>query len=674
MAGSCVQQKKTFFGGDIIFYSSLMWLEYKSKRFDFIVLQHTPCDMRSATSEKRQVIQQSTHSSTGGESESRSMSEANGSAAYGQAYTAPTVGKREEANVLRARGLVALILLLAVAGVATTTNLIVKQQERSDFENKFEGYATQIPAVTASKVRQITEALDSFASSIGAQAAIEHTWRNTSWPFYRITEWSVQAQLLAKLTGVEKPFIVVAPIVQEDDREEWNKFAAEQNPLWYQESIENEGYKKFTAQELFNSTIPFTFLYDRDNGHQPLPVTRPGEVVPYFQAYPIGPPLGSKTMLTNMDALLSSPQTESAYRFTRFTRRPTLGFVRIHVDAENTVPGSQVVQPIFDGPDTAADDRKVVAILLIQIPWLDYMKDLLAEGVDGIFVVLESASLGQSLTKLERRTITYQINGRDVVLLGEADLHDPEYDALGRSTVLVERRGVPLLSLHIYPSAELEDSFQTNNDIIYTVVVVVIFVFTTLVFLLYDFSVGRRQRAIMERIIKQDRIVSDVFPTAIRDRLYENQTKNMVEEDDADLVGDGGPLGLDSSFLSKSSSKNRSAPLAELFPSVTVVFADLVGFTSWSSAREPHHVFILLETIYGAFDKLAYRHSVFKVETVGDCYVAAVGLPEPRDDHAVVACRFARECIKKLKDATLKLEVSLGPDTSDLELRTGIHR
>lgn len=38
---------------------------------------------------------------------------------------------------------------------------------------------------------------------------------------------------------------------------------------------------------------------------------------------------------------------------------------------------------------------------------------------------------------------------------------------------------------------------------------------------------------------------------------------------------------------------------------------------AWSSAREPAQVFTLLENIYGAFDKLAYRHGVFKVETVG---------------------------------------------------------
>eukprot|EP00980_Cylindrotheca_fusiformis_P003236 scaffold735_cov116-Cylindrotheca_fusiformis.AAC.6 len=151
----------------------------------------------------------------------------------------------------------------------------------------------------------------------------------------------------------------------------------------------------------------------------------------------------------------------------------------------------------------------------------------------------------------------------------------------------------------------------------------------------------------MDRVAKQDRIVSDIFPTAIRDRLYENhQGKNMMNGDDNEA--DGGPLGLDDTFYGQSSAIG-SAPLADLFPSVTV-------------------------TIFGAFDKLAYRHNVFKIETVGDCYVAATGLPEPTEDHAVVACRFARDCLRKMKDVTLKLEVSLGPDTSDLDLRTGIHR
>jgi hypothetical protein len=99
-------------------------------------------------------------------------------------------------------------------------------------------------------------------------------------------------------------------------------------------------------------------------------------------------------------------------------------------------------------------------------------------------------------------------------------------------------------------------------------------------------------------------------------------------------------------------------PIADFWPNTTILFAGLSGFTAWSSTREPTQVFTLLETLYGAMDRAARRLGVFKVETVGDCYVAVsrvvfcsgrkvatwshqfflsfylqvTGLPEPRDD------------------------------------------
>ena len=56
-----------------------------------------------------------------------------------------------------------------------------------------------------------------------------------------------------------------------------------------------------------------------------------------------------------------------------------------------------------------------------------------------------------------------------------------------------------------------------------------------------------------------------------------------------------------------------------------VLFVHIKGFTSWSSSREPVEVFKLLETLYGAFDLIADQRKVFKVETIGDCYVAITG-------------------------------------------------
>jgi class 3 adenylate cyclase len=114
-------------------------------------------------------------------------------------------------------------------------------------------------------------------------------------------------------------------------------------------------------------------------------------------------------------------------------------------------------------------------------------------------------------------------------------------------------------------------------------------------------------------------------------------------------------------------------PIADLFPHTTVLFADIVGFTAWSSEREPEQVFTLLQTVYHAFDRLAKRRGVFKVETIGDCYVAVTGLPDPQPDHAVRIAKFSRECMIKMTELTKKLEVSLGPGTGDLCMRLGLH-
>ena len=70
---------------------------------------------------------------------------------------------------------------------------------------------------------------------------------------------------------------------------------------------------------------------------------------------------------------------------------------------------------------------------------------------------------------------------------------------------------------------------------------------------------------------------------------------------------------------------------------------------------------------------MAKKRKVFKVETVGDCYVAVTGLPEPDKDHAIHMCRFARECLTRFNELASHLEVTLGPDTADLAMRVGLH-
>jgi class 3 adenylate cyclase len=84
-------------------------------------------------------------------------------------------------------------------------------------------------------------------------------------------------------------------------------------------------------------------------------------------------------------------------------------------------------------------------------------------------------------------------------------------------------------------------------------------------------------------------------------------------------------------------------------------------------------VFLLLETLYRAFDELAKHCKVFKIESIGDAYVAVAGLPKPQSKHAVIMARFASLCIERMNVLVVDLEKRLGPGTASLRLRVGLN-
>jgi class 3 adenylate cyclase len=183
----------------------------------------------------------------------------------------------------------------------------------------------------------------------------------------------------------------------------------------------------------------------------------------------------------------------------------------------------------------------------------------------------------------------------------------------------------------------------------------------------------------MTTALRTAAIVSSLFPSNVRDRILKDAEEQVNREMNTKSTFVNAKHML-KNFLEdepedvrESTDAFSTKPIADLFPETTLMFADMVGFTAWSSVREPSQVFILLETVYHAFDQIAKRRGVFKVETVGDCYVAVAGLPEPRKDHAVVMARFANDCNLKLHRLVKELEATLGPDTGDLSMRFGLH-
>ena len=113
--------------------------------------------------------------------------------------------------------------------------------------------------------------------------------------------------------------------------------------------------------------------------------------------------------------------------------------------------------------------------------------------------------------------------------------------------------------------------------------------------------------------------------------------------------------------------KQGEEVIADGFPEVTVLFADLVDFTRRSQETTPERVVRVLDDLFSAFDQLAERHGLEKIKTIGDAYMAVGGLPEPRPDHAQAVAEMAldvrEEVARHLDPGGEPLAVRIGIDT-----------
>ncbi|MCK9379662.1 MAG: hypothetical protein M0P95_01200 [Sulfuritalea sp.] len=112
--------------------------------------------------------------------------------------------------------------------------------------------------------------------------------------------------------------------------------------------------------------------------------------------------------------------------------------------------------------------------------------------------------------------------------------------------------------------------------------------------------------------------------------------------------------------------KTSKLAIADHSEEVTVLFADIVGFTPLSARKTPQALVQMLDRIFSEFDTLAETHGLEKIKTIGDAYMAAAGLPERRADHAPAAARMAQGML----EAVTRIAAETG---EALAVRIGLH-
>jgi len=87
--------------------------------------------------------------------------------------------------------------------------------------------------------------------------------------------------------------------------------------------------------------------------------------------------------------------------------------------------------------------------------------------------------------------------------------------------------------------------------------------------------------------------------------------------------------------------QDEQRTIAAQHDSASILFADLVDFTSMAASMTPLALVGLLNEVFQCFDTLVERYGLEKIKTIGDCYMVAAGVPRARDDHAPAIVRLA---------------------------------
>lgn len=441
-------------------------------------------------------------------------------------------------NCLRAA--VLLVLLVAAIGLSTAVFLYTRNEERNKFTTHFDDSSHQV----------IESFHDMVQRNIGAAAALSTTMTsyaldsNQSFPFVTLPDFALRGAHARIQAGSH--IIHWFPLVTDANRKQWEEYAY-QNRDHIDEAFENDQFHRNKQdaeieesrhrylQQQVREQRNMTILDDGtgyhphiwSNGALTTPGDEPKGAGPYLPAWQRSPIAKNKQSFLNLNfaatkvigpGLLDTMMQEkkavlrnAAIPIPKYKEalQANLKISQYRDQVDDFVDGlsSFVAYPVFGSFD---EDKEVVGVLATNVYWKVLFSHLLPTSDKGIICVVENSY---------NQVFTYRIDGPEAVFLGMGDLHDLKYDELGvrmslndhlKDQFSAQNRAystVPLSDevqyrLTVYPSQDTEDGFVTNEPAIYTAVILLFFVFASLLFLLFSYVVERRQHIMLNKVVE----------------------------------------------------------------------------------------------------------------------------------------------------------------------------
>ena len=435
--------------------------------------------------------------------------------------------------------------------------------------------------------------------------SLDHT---EPWPFMTLSWFQHRTLTTRSLSGAL--LITLNPLVTEDDRAEWEDYSFNSaDAHWHTEGIDyqkqldygeygvsfdlNHVAQRETNDPTLNiSTGIANYIFTLDEHGDAMIDRSKGPFLPTWETSPVFlRTLVNRNLLTDPEAMKPSnasiatstvvfggfefaqddlgkgdepPETKLYTTLLSISKKRPFPYV--------TSPLTRVYIPVFDSFDEHT--RKAAALMTALIRWESYFVNVLPEQIRGIHMLLENTCGEQ---------YTFKITGHEPDPVGLGDQHETKFDHFARMATFADvetvddgsPNGIELnqdqctYTMTAYPNEVMEADYRTNMPLIITFAVAMVFIFTFVMFILYDKLVERRQNLVLQRAEQTTAIVQSLFPKGVADKLIQDSRDND-------------PLASKNQRLNKflNGDEQGSRTIADLFPECTILFADISGESS----------------------------------------------------------------------------------------------
>lgn len=541
-----------------------------------------------------------------------------------------TIGNDEDSGVallqtknLRRFRLIFTIGFLSIAiALAMGIYFLTRNQEDALFNAVFEDRAAKMIDTVHVRVEQKVGAVESFSFAVTSYAS----FNNLTWPFVTVPDYEVKAASIRSLANSVS--LMFYAKVDSENRQAWELYSTEHRE-WVDQGLSFE--KMISSQGAVNRLLQAKtdFISYIDNDGNRVPVEGVGPFYPAWQSSPVAEnlinldlhstevfSLGIDAVEETENAIVGASEDGSTLDETLAAFRDTWGSANSRFyDGEG--PVNKIYFPVYN--DLEPSRRNVVGMLTSVSFWDSFMDLALPPGQGNLNVVIKN-KCGESYT--------YIVHGETVSYVGPGDQHDPDFTGMAITDQIFrleedenthpDHNGIHLsdvcdYSMTLYPTQDLKDEYYSATPWFFFGLVLAVFIFTTIIIYVYDWKVEKNYQDTYKKAQQAGAIVSSIFPAAVRRRLYEEDDSN------SNVKGTGAfkqavPSAVDAQkirlkgFLNegaegmtiptdglqqqdKDATPKLEKAIADLFPDTTILFADIVGFTAWSSQRYVLSVF-----------------------------------------------------------------------------------